>query len=90
VEEEPAAFLDVLQLAPDSSMAAPIVLIRPRHPRSVFRAASRLDGIMVCDALQVYFDLYHLPDRGREQADFLSDSVLKPVLTRAGERPDGY
>lgn len=87
VAEEPAAFMEGLHLALDPDPGAPIVLVRPKYQRAVFRAAARVEGIVVCDALQVYLDLYHLLDRGREQADFLHDNILKPLLWSSTEQP---
>ena len=80
-----AAALQALQLVPSSNSMAPICLLRPKHPRSVFGGVTSLDGIQVCDFLQVYLDLYHLPDRGREQAEFLRERALTPILKAAAE-----
>lgn len=85
VRENPAVLMEALQLAPDPSPAAPIVLLLAKHRRSVFGGAARIDGVVVCDVLQVYLDLYHLHDRGREQADFLYDRVVEPLLRAAAE-----
>ena len=89
VSEEPRALMEALHLVPDPNPAAPVVLLRAKYPRSILRAAARMDGIVVCDALQVYLDLFHLPDRGREQADFLYASALKSVLSTAVESSIG-
>ena len=89
VGEEQRALMEALHLVPDQNPAAPVVLLRAKCQRSVLRAAARMDGIVVCDALQVYLDLFHLPDRGREQADFLYASVLKSVLSNAVESSSG-
>lgn len=86
VQEDSSVLLEALQLAPDRDPAAPVVLLRPRYLRSVFRGAGPIDGIVVCDALQVYLDLYHLRDRGREQADFLYDQLLRPLVRTAAEQ----
>jgi hypothetical protein len=85
VRENLAVLMEALQLAPDPSPAAPIVLLLAKHRRSVFGGAARIDGVVVCDVLQVYLDLYHLHDRGREQADFLYDRVVGPLLRAAAE-----
>ncbi len=87
---EPLALIEKLQLAPSADPGAPIVLLRPRHPRSVFGGVSRLDGMPVCDILQVYLDLYHLPDRGREQADFVHERMLGPLLRNAAEPQNDF
>lgn len=87
---EPSALMETLQLVPSADPGAPIVLLRPRHPRSVFGGVSRLDGVSVCDILQVYLDLYHLPDRGREQADFVHERMLGLLLRNAAEPQDDF
>jgi hypothetical protein len=85
VAGDPAAALQTLRLVPSSNPAARICLLRPKHARSVFGGVTLLDGIQVCDHLQVYLDLYHLPDRGREQAEFLRERALAPALKAAAE-----
>jgi hypothetical protein len=80
-----AGALEALQLVPSNNPAAPIRLLRPKHARSVFGGVTPVDGVQVCDLLQVYLDLYHLPDRGREQAEFLRARALAPVLRAAAE-----
>ena len=90
VSGEPSALMEELQLVPSAGLGAPIVLLRPRHPRSVLGGVSRLDGVPVCDILQAYLDLYHLPDRGREQADFVHERMLAPVLRNAAEPQDDF
>jgi hypothetical protein len=77
--------MEGLQLVPSANLAAPIVLLRPKHSRAVFGGITRLDGLPVCDILQVYLDLYHLPDRGREQADFVYEQMLAPLVRQASE-----
>ena len=39
-------------------------------------------GIPACDILQCYLDLYNLPDRGREQADFVFDNILTKIIEK--------
>ena len=86
---EPSVLMEELQLVPSDKPAAPVVLLQPRHRRSVFGGVSRVDDVPVCDILQVYLDLYHLPDRGREQADFVYERMLGPLIRSAVEPPDG-
>ena len=86
---EPSVLMEALQLVRSDNPAAPVVLLQPRHRRSVFGGVSRLDDVPVCDILQVYLDLYHLPDRGREQADFVYERILEPLIRSAVEPPDG-
>jgi len=87
VSGDPSALLEKLQVVPSSSASAPVVLLRPRYPRSALGGVSRMDGVPVCDALQVYLDLYHLPDRGREQAEVVHERILTAVLRQAAEAP---
>jgi hypothetical protein len=75
-----------LQLAESNAPNAPIILLQPRHRRSVFGGVLHVDGVPVCDILQVYLDLYQLPDRGREQADLVRERMLEPLLRAATER----
>ncbi len=86
---EPSVLMEELQLVPSDKPAAPVVLLQPRHRRSIFGGVSRVDDVPVCDMLQVYLDLYHLPDRGREQADFVHERILGPLIHSAVEPPDG-
>ena len=86
---EPSVLMEDLQLVRSDNPVAPVVLLQPRHRRSVFGGVSRVDDVPVCDILQVYLDLYHLPDRGREQADFVYDRILGPLIRSAVEPPDG-
>lgn len=86
---EPSILMQALQLVPSDHPAASIVLLQPRHRRSIFGGIARIDEIPVCDILQVYLDLYHLPDRGREQADFLYERSLEPLIRSAVELQHG-
>jgi len=86
---EPSVLMEALQLVRSDNPVAPVVLLQPRHRRSVFGGVSRVDDVPVCDILQVYLDLYHLPDRGREQADFVHERILGPLIRGAVEPPDG-
>ncbi len=83
-----ANLMERLQLVPSGRAQASVVLLRPKHPRSVFGGVVRLDGVPACDLCQVHLDLYHLLDRGREQADFLYERALGTVLRAASELPD--
>ena len=86
---EPSVLMEELQLVRSDNPVAPVVLLQPKHRRSVFGGVSRVDGVPVCDILQVYLDLYHLPDRGREQADFVYERILGPLIRSAVEPQDG-
>ena len=86
VSGESAGLMKHLQLVESQNAVAPVMLLEPRHIRSVFGGLSRIDGVPVCDILQVYLDLYYLPDRGREQAEFIHERMLEPIM-RAGTEP---
>lgn len=86
---EPSDLMEALQVVPSDNPGAPIVLLQPKHRRSIFGGVSRVDDVPVCDILQVYLDLYHLPDRGREQADFVYERILEPLIRSAVELSDG-
>jgi hypothetical protein len=86
---ESSVLMKRLQLVESQNPAAPVILLQPRHRRSVFGGVSRVDGVPVCDILQVYLDLYHLPDRGREQAEFIQERMLEPIVRAAAEPSDG-
>ena len=59
---------------------AQVILKQPVAPESLFRAAVRVDGVLVSDVLQVWLDSSAQPSRGAEQADFLRHGVLADVL----------
>ena len=86
---ESSVLMKRLQLVESQNPVAPVILLQPRHRRSVFGGVSRIDGVPVCDILQVYLDLYHLPDRGREQAEFIQERMLEPIIRAAAEPSDG-
>ena len=60
-----------------------VILKQPNAPESLFRAAVRVDGVLVSDVLQIWLDASAHPSRGAEQADFLRDNVLSNLM---GER----
>ncbi|MGV3620703.1 MAG: hypothetical protein ACO1OB_07790 [Archangium sp.] len=70
-------FLEKLGVVVDDT-ATPHVLLRvPRFPRSTFNAA--VDG--ASDVIQCWLDTSHERVRGREQADYLWRTVLRPAFT---------
>ncbi len=68
---------------------ANLILVEPKYPKSVFGGRVIRGGIPICDILQCYLDLYNLPDRGREQADFVYENILFKIFEkgRAGLNP---
>ncbi len=57
-----------------------LVIRQAPAAQSVFRAAVRMDGIMVSDVLQIWLDVSAHPSRGVEQADVLRRKVLSGVI----------
>ncbi len=73
-----------LKLVPaETASYADLFLIEPKYPQSVFYGAVEKNGFPLCDILQCYLDLYHLPDRGREQADFIMEDIIMPIAREA-------
>lgn len=75
IREEPTQFADRHDLELCGRDAAAFVLIRPRHPESVFRAA-RFGADQTVDPWQAALDVVAHPARGAEQAAFLRDWML--------------
>jgi hypothetical protein len=61
---------------------ADVFLVEPKYPKSVFGGRVVRGGIPICDILQCYLDLYNLPDRGREQADFIYENILSKIFEK--------
>src|SRR3989338_1122644 len=53
-----------------------VCFIRPYYKNSVFLHKQEIKGLSLVSNLQLYLDLYHFPQRGREHADYLL-KVLK-------------
>lgn len=60
-----------------------VVLRAPAARESLFRGAVSVDGLPVCDILQVWLDVASSAARGREQAQLIYRRVLKPMIERA-------
>jgi hypothetical protein len=72
-----------LSLIPaESPSEANLFLVEAKYPRSIFGGRVIKGGIPVCDILQCYLDLYNLPDRGREQADFVFEYILSKIFEK--------
>lgn len=61
-----------------------IIVREPPFPEAVFRAAVAVDGVGVCDVIQVWLDVASHPARGHEQAEFIRHRVLHRVISPAG------
>ncbi len=59
-----------------------LILRKPLAPRSVFRGAVQAGAIAASDVIQTWLDVSAHPARGEEQAAFIYDRVLRPVVER--------
>jgi hypothetical protein len=70
-----------LSLVPaEAANEADLFLVEPKYPKSVFGGRVVREGMPICDLLQCYLDLHNLPDRGREQADFVYENILSKIF----------
>jgi len=53
-----------------------VYIIEPYYKKSVFFGLQKIKGYSVASNLQLYLDLYHFPERGREHAEYL-ERLLK-------------
>lgn len=58
------------------------ILRQASFPQSTFRAAVDRNGVLACDAIQVWLDVANHPSRGAEQADFIYKKVMSPLVER--------
>jgi hypothetical protein len=78
-----ASVASSLNLVPAETINdADVFLIEPKYPKSVFGGRVVRGGIPTCDILQCYLDLYNLPDRGREQAEFIYENTLSKIFEK--------
>ena len=72
---------NLLDLVPaEAAYESNLFLVEPKYPKSVFGGRVVRRGIPICDILQCYLDLFNLPDRGREQADFVYEKILVGIF----------
>jgi hypothetical protein len=72
-----------LDLVPaEAANEANVFLVEPKYPKSVLGGRVVRRGIPICDILQCYLDLFNLPDRGREQADFIYENILFKIFEK--------
>jgi len=78
-----AAVANSLSVVPAETVnEANVFLVEPKYPKSVFGGRVVRGGMPVCDLLQCYLDLHNLPDRGREQADFVYENMLSKIFEK--------
>jgi hypothetical protein len=59
------------------------ILREARAPQSIFRGVVRINGIPVCDAIQVWLDVSRHPSRGAEQGEVIFRKVISPIIEGA-------
>ena len=59
-----------------------LILRKPLAPRSVFRGMVQAGAMAASDVIQTWLDVSDHPARGEEQAGFIHDRVLGPVVER--------
>lgn len=74
-EEEISFWKDVLELV-DVEISGNINLIIPSDKR-ILGDSQEIKGVKIMSNIQLYLDLYKYPARGREQAEYLREQVLK-------------
>jgi len=57
-----------------------LIVRQALSPKSVFRGAVHLDGMIVSDVIQVWLDVANHPSRREEQADLIYEKVLQPIV----------
>lgn len=71
------AMVDALEAKPAEGEAN-LVMLEPFYEDSFLFESRFIEGVRVVSDLQLYLDLSCFPQRGKEQADFLLDRVLRP------------
>ncbi len=76
-----------------ASPTGSVVLLSPYYRTSVWHGMSVTQGLPVVSPTQMMVDLWDYPVRGREQAEYLMQSVGwlsdEPLRTRRGRQPNG-
>lgn len=80
VESLDEVVLDQLGISSQKPERADVYLRVPVFKESIFRAAVDRDGVPVSDVLQVWLDVSSHPSRGAEQANYLRQNILEPLL----------
>jgi len=79
---QPANIAAWKSLRPCEPGESPDVVMRQAPvPQSIFRGMVRADGGAASDVLQVWLDVASHPSRGVEQAEFIRQRVLEPLIS---------
>jgi hypothetical protein len=63
----------------ESSPSGKVILMESAYVNSVWFQQQRFDKLSVVSPIQLVLDLWHYPVRGREQADHIVETVLRPL-----------
>jgi hypothetical protein len=74
--------LSALDLVEEPAASAQLFLVVGPKSESVLRGAVNVDGVRVCDVLQCYFDVRFSYARGKEQAEYIYERILRPHFER--------
>jgi len=87
VDVESDAELEEIALERDwePSGSGKLVLLRPHYAESVWFQVQEVRGLPVVSPVQLVIDLWHYPVRGREQAEHLVDTILRPIWESSAE-----
>lgn len=78
--------LGLVQVSP--GQRADVFVRVPSARESVFRAALKRNGVLVCDVLQVWLDVVDHPARGAAQAQEIWRRLLAPMVRASGHEAD--
>lgn len=59
---------------------ANVILVSPYYRHSVFYDMKKINKLMVVSDIQLYLDLYHYPLRGLEQAEYIYEKRIDPMI----------
>lgn len=68
----------------EPSASGRLVFLTPAYRTSVWFQEQCIGGVNVVSPVQLVLDLWHYPVRGREQAEHIIDTVLRPVWEANG------
>jgi hypothetical protein len=69
----------------EETQTGKLCLLAPYYHQSVWDGSRVIDGQTVVGTVQLVLDLWHYPVRGREQAEHLIETVLKPIWNRSDD-----
>jgi len=64
----------------EAEQGSNVILAIPFYKHSAFYQKQKVKDLWVASDLQLYLDLYHYPLRGIEQAEYLYEKKLKPII----------